>query len=681
MKTCLITLITTVEVPAISDIAFHPDGTLYGINGSGVIFTIDTLTGDTNFVHKLSGQLFQAMTCSRDGILYISGKDGILWTYNPANDVATLLGNIGFQNNGDLTFFNGDLYVTDVSNDYVIKINLINLGLSEIVITNAGGFGGGIYGIVTYAKDCNDVKLYGVVSGNYTVVELDLETMSNDTICFLNKLYSGAATIEEAKASDPVRITDLVMTPSDCGTSNGSITVTATGGIPPLLYSIQGSNFQSENIFNNLAPGAYTILVSDSHGCNATKDVEIDQIDRLITSIEIVPDTCWLAHGSITVIPFIADHLQYSLDSIVFQDENYFPGLAAGHYRVIARNDFGCIDEIGVDLTALPHVEITGLQITPTTCGQNNGAVTIEAQIGEPLLYTINGLEFQEDNSFYNLEPGTILVSVKDENGCIQDGVVIIEESEGLKLDSIIIRQPTCNDHAGDISFKMENGTGTLAYTLDNSSNQQSPDFFQILPGVHSWIIGDSAGCVLEGNLEINSPELLSIESIQLQRAACNLNNGAITILINEQPGKTIFYLNNQAYDQGIWEDLSPGLYAIQVVNENDCIVDTTLAVLSAPCKLFVPNVFSPNGDGVNESFAVFTSAEENIIITSYLVYDRWGNLVYSAGNFQIADNSFWWNGMSNEKNCESGVYTYFIEAQYEDGSKEPYYGDITLIR
>ena len=78
LQTCVNEFIVDVELSNVSDIAFHPDGTLYGINRSGALFTIDTLTGDTNLVHLFSGQLFDAMTCSKAGKMKRSWKESNL---------------------------------------------------------------------------------------------------------------------------------------------------------------------------------------------------------------------------------------------------------------------------------------------------------------------------------------------------------------------------------------------------------------------------------------------------------------------------------------------------------------------------------------------------------------------------------------------------------------------------
>ena len=97
--------------------------------------------------------------------------------------------------------------------------------------------------------------------------------------------------------------------------------------------------------------------------------------------------------------------------------------------------------------------------------------------------------------------------------------------------------------------------------------------------------------------------------------------------------------------------------------------------------QLFVPNVFSPNGDGINDLLKVYTGpgvAQVNF----FTIYDRWGEKLYEDTNFLPAD--FYlegWDGRFNGKDMNSGVYIYLAEVIFVDGAVLLYRGDITLLR
>jgi|GEM_PF-1919500 gliding motility-associated-like protein len=95
--------------------------------------------------------------------------------------------------------------------------------------------------------------------------------------------------------------------------------------------------------------------------------------------------------------------------------------------------------------------------------------------------------------------------------------------------------------------------------------------------------------------------------------------------------------------------------------------------------SVFIPNVFSPNDDNTNDYFQVF-SKDESIKINTYQIYDRWGSLLYQAGDFALNDASKkWWNGEYKNKKVNNGIYTYYIEILCS-GKLIPYKGEITVL-
>ncbi len=682
LASCTNEFVVAVEVQNTSDIAFHPDGTLYGLDGSGSLFTIDTITGDTNLVYKFTGQLFEAMTCSKAGILYISGRDGELWTFVPSTGVATLLGTLPYGYAGDLTFIDAELYMTSIWDDLIIRVDLNNLAESEIVLTDAGGIGGGMYGIVTYAKDCNNVKLYGIQSGNYLVQELDLVAQTSDTVCTLDRLFPGAATTYEYKASDPIRISDTLIIHPECELNNGSITITTIGGTPAYQYSYNGTPFQKANVFANLAAGDYNVLVKDSRGCTAEIFVSlVAQNIEIIDTVIVTSETCDAQNGSIVVYANTGGSFHYSIDGINFQDSTHFNNLDQGIYEITVNNDVGCFDTQLVEVLSIPSVSITDIQLTPTTCGSANGSIEIETQNGIQVSYSINALDFQNENVFRQVPSGNYTISVVDENGCTDEQSGSILSSNPLLLDSVEVVQPVCEENNGAITIHISNGTGLLSYTLDNLSPQDSPTFSQLDAGIYSWSAIDELDCETNGTVQLNSNALFSIESLSTENADCGKENGIIRYLLSDTSGTISVSIDGIMYtNTGVINDLPAATYELIFLDQFGCIVDTTVLIQQNQCGLFIANIFSPNGDGIND-FLELSTANSSVLLKQFLVFDRWGNVLYSMQNIQATNQQILWDGMSKEKEANPGVYTYILELVSQSGETQSYKGDITLIR
>lgn len=120
--------------------------------------------------------------------------------------------------------------------------------------------------------------------------------------------------------------------------------------------------------------------------------------------------------------------------------------------------------------------------------------------------------------------------------------------------------------------------------------------------------------------------------------------------------------------------DLGEGIYSIEVKDGNNCIVNHNVDVLlteSCDYHVFLPNVFSPNGDGSNDVFYARGKGFESLIL---VVYDRWGNKL-----FETTDKYLGWDGTKNGKPVDAGVYVYYVKAEYYDGTEEVIEGNVCV--
>ncbi len=95
---------------------------------------------------------------------------------------------------------------------------------------------------------------------------------------------------------------------------------------------------------------------------------------------------------------------------------------------------------------------------------------------------------------------------------------------------------------------------------------------------------------------------------------------------------------------------------------------------------VYIPNVFSPNGDNMNDFFQVFADIGIVENIKQYAIYDRWGNQVYAAKDIDISSTDKWWDGSFKGEQLKQGVYAFFMEIEFFNTDVKTYQGDITIM-
>lgn len=128
------------------------------------------------------------------------------------------------------------------------------------------------------------------------------------------------------------------------------------------------------------------------------------------------------------------------------------------------------------------------------------------------------------------------------------------------------------------------------------------------------------------------------------------------------------------------FENVDTSLEFNFVSKTTGCIVTKTINIFHYKENVYIPNAFSPNNDGNNDTFEFFTKSNFFEKVLLYQIFDRWGELIYSQENILYSDITFW-DGTFNNKVLNTGVYVYLIILELNDGTKKTYKGDIILIK
>lgn len=122
-------------------------------------------------------------------------------------------------------------------------------------------------------------------------------------------------------------------------------------------------------------------------------------------------------------------------------------------------------------------------------------------------------------------------------------------------------------------------------------------------------------------------------------------------------------------------------LYTIVVKDAAGCTATDLMTVsVKSVVRIYIPNVITPNGDGINDVF--YIQADRNIKkIRKMTIFNRWGAVQYSVSDFPPNDEKYGWNGKFKSKSNDPAVFVYWAELEYADGFIELIKGDITVVK
>jgi len=164
----------------------------------------------------------------------------------------------------------------------------------------------------------------------------------------------------------------------------------------------------------------------------------------------------------------------------------------------------------------------------------------------------------------------------------------------------------------------------------------------------------------------------------------------ADNICENNTAGRTIFYKGHtqlsvpDGYSRYLWSTgdtthaisvTSDGWYGVHIVNGEICTASDSVRLLDCWLPFFIPDAFSPNGDGTNDLLRPVTEPEK-LVSFSMIVYDRWGKLVFETTNVAIG-----WDGNFDGQPAPAGVYTYIATYRDLTGEAGRRTGTVTLVR
>jgi gliding motility-associated-like protein len=521
--------------------------------------------------------------------------------------------------------------------------------------------------------------------GNYTIDIVD----ANGCIA------SGSATVNAAQPCCSMVLTATSTNASCFGECNGSVSVNVVGNSAPNTFQwfLNGTAIPGATnaTYTNACAGAYTVQVVDPF-CTLLANTTVTQpIDLTLTSTS-TNLTCFQNNsGSITMsttngtAPY-----QYSINGgTTFQANGTFNGLSADSYSLVVQDANGCQKTGTITLSEPSALTATPL-VTNNLCNVFNAPCDGSIQIvtnGGLAPYTYNW-----SNSLPNMSNVTSLcqgiynVTVVDQNGCTLSLTnIIVTEPPVVNFNGVIPVHPTC--HNGCDGSITVNATGASSYTINTEPAQNTGNFSNLCPGNYLITIADINGCGVNQLVNLNNPEPV-IADFTFGPQPANILNAEVVFTSTSYNAQGVYWYSiiNGEYISvpGSPASLSfpedePGNYEVCLVAiTNNVCMDTLCqtVIIDDVFYIFVPNAFTPNGNGVNDTFFPVVN---NYDPTNFelLIFNRWGQIIYRAES-----PSEGWRGIHNGEPIEAGVYIWKINTRERTtGDIKTFTGHVTLVR
>jgi gliding motility-associated-like protein len=339
---------------------------------------------------------------------------------------------------------------------------------------------------------------------------------------------------------------------------------------------------------------------------------------------------------------------------------------------VTVRDEFGCDAIENIQVGEEPAPNIDDIDIIDATCSASNGSVFITPNIPDGAKYSLNNIDFQQNREFTDLAPGEYAIYLIDDNGCMDSSTISIAEIEQTNILDIQITDASCVGNDGEINILSDIINTDVQYSIDGSSFQLNSLFTDLQENAYTGYLIDENGCLDSMIVTIQGKESVVLNSIEITPASCEDSDGALHI---QTKGTVEITLNNvDPYSSEFIEGLTAGIYSVTLTNESQCTLDTVIEISRANCNVYVPNAFSPNGDGTNETLSPFYDLSQYRLL-QFQIFDRWGNNVFSCN--QLCE----WDGKQSGKTAPAGVYIYYLQIQDPDGEISNISGDVTLLQ
>lgn len=415
---------------------------------------------------------------------------------------------------------------------------------------------------------------------------------------------NGCQTFASDTISNPFAYTiSAIVTNATCfGGSDGTVTISTSGGSSPFTYSLDGTTYQSSNVFN-VAAGNYTYYAKDNTGCVSFDAISVSEPSQITMSLTQTADV--KCNGDQNAAVKInasggTGGFTYSLDNVTFSANDSITGLGAGNYTVYVKDANDCVASDNITITEPGVLSISMTPFEDNLCfGDQAASITMMASGGTtPYKYSIDGITYTTNPDFENYGAGMYTIYVEDANGCEASSQITITEPDELVATLSVSAGITCfGESDGEITVTASGGTGTKEYSLDGTIFQSSNIFSGLSEGKYGITTQDANLCARTDSLEITAPTLLRLGLTPTNISCKGAADGALIAVPSGGSAPYEYSINSGAFGSNdTFSPLAPGTYTVEVRDANGCTFSLS-ATLAEPDELAVSVNQTSNSD------------------------------------------------------------------------------------
>ncbi len=410
-------------------------------------------------------------------------------------------------------------------------------------------------------------SISALAPGTYTV------TVTDDNGCM--DVVSGTM-IEPAALQVSTSVDSNV---SCFGLGNGGATASGSGGTGAYTYS--WSNSGTTASISSLAPGTYTVTMTDANNCpSVTETVSIIEPTALDASIASSTDvSCNNGSDGSATATETGGTSPYAYSWSSSGNSALESNLSAGVYTVTVTDANGCEDTAEVNIQEPTALIASIASLTDITCfGDDDGSASVSASGGvSPYSYAwTSGASASMDD---NMIPGAFTVIITDANGCTVEVDSSIAEPTQLMLMVDSSSEPLCNGDATGSAVVMASG-GTEPYAYSWPSGTTGNAETGLAAGTVSAQVTDGNGCVTSTDVTLGEPDVLAL-TIASTDVNCEggMDGEATATIAGGITPYTIQWNDPENQTTLVADSLEEGTYIAVITDSNGCSTEDSVTI------------------------------------------------------------------------------------------------------